>query len=280
MAFSRRGVLVGALAGGGLALGYVLRPRSYPLPLPARDGEFAFDAWIRIGTDGVVTVSVPQVEMGQGVTTLIPQIVAHELGADWRQVAVEPAPVSGHYANLALAAKWAPLWMPLPALAPVVAATPASLVTRRWAEGEAFTVTADGTEIAAYEGAARAAAACARAMLAQAAAARWDVAWEECEVAGGFVRHEGSGCRSVRLSRKRRRFPALDPAAARRADGRAAGEFLPVRPLPTLGWTCPPRWTDRSSSPPMCACRAWSTPRSGMARSGARRSSPMPTRRR
>lgn len=191
MAFSRRGVLVGALAGGGLALGYVLRPRSYPLPLPARDGEFAFDAWIRIGTDGVVTVSVPQVEMGQGVTTLIPQIVAHELGADWRQVAVEPAPVSGHYANLALAAKWAPLWMPLPALAPVVAATPASLVTRRWAEGEAFTVTADGTEIAAYEGAARAAAACARAMLAQAAAARWDVAWEECEVTGGFVRHEG-----------------------------------------------------------------------------------------
>ncbi|MFT4057353.1 MAG: molybdopterin-dependent oxidoreductase, partial [Novosphingobium sp.] len=172
MAVSRRGVLIGALAGGGLALGYMLRPRSYPLPLQPREGEFAFDAWIRIGTDGVVTVSVPQVEMGQGVTTLIPQIVAHELGADWRQVAAEPAPVSARYANLALAAKWAPLWMPL---LPSLADAPDDLLTRRWAESHVFDVTADGTEIAAYEAGARAAAASARAMLAQAAAARWRV---------------------------------------------------------------------------------------------------------
>ena len=41
-----------------------------------------------------VTVAVPQLEMGQGITTLLPQIVAVELGADWRQVAVEPAPRS------------------------------------------------------------------------------------------------------------------------------------------------------------------------------------------
>ena len=52
---------------------------------------------------GVLTVAVPQLEMGQGVTTLLPQVVAMELGADWRTVAVEPAPISPLYANSFLA---------------------------------------------------------------------------------------------------------------------------------------------------------------------------------
>ena len=34
------------------------------------------DAWLKIARDGVVTVAVPQLEMGQGVTTILPQIVA------------------------------------------------------------------------------------------------------------------------------------------------------------------------------------------------------------
>lgn len=225
MAVSRRKVLIGALAGGGLALGYMLRPRSYPLPLQPREGEFAFDAWIRIGTDGVVTVSVPQVEMGQGVTTLIPQIVAHELGADWRQVAAEPAPVSARYANLALAAKWAPLWMPL---LPSLADEPDDLLTRRWAESHVFDVTADGTEIAAYEAGARAAAASARAMLAQAAAARWSVAWEECEVANGFVTHEGRKLPFGPLASEAARFsPPSTPPLRPEAMAERPGEFPP-----------------------------------------------------
>src|SRR5690606_24932968 len=101
MQLTRRGVLIGTLVGGGLAVGYMLRPRSFPLPLQPGRNEVAFDAWIKIGLDGIVTVAVPQLEMGQGITTLIPQIVAEELGADWKQVAVEPAPVSPHYANIA-----------------------------------------------------------------------------------------------------------------------------------------------------------------------------------
>ena len=84
---NRRKLLIGAAAGGSLVLGWLMLPRLYPLPLPAGPGEFAFDAWLRIGRDGVVTVAVPQLEMGQGVTTILPQIVAMELGADWRQVA-------------------------------------------------------------------------------------------------------------------------------------------------------------------------------------------------
>jgi isoquinoline 1-oxidoreductase beta subunit len=201
MRVTRRGILIGALAGGGLAVGYALRPRRYAPPLSAGEDEAAFGAWLRIGKDGVVTVAVPQLEMGQGITTLLAQVVAVELGADWRQVAVEPAPPSGLYANLPLAARWAALWMPLfPRVASV-----GSPITRRWAQDEAFTVTADGTSLAAYEYPARVAAAAARSVLAQAAADTWGVAWEDCEVARGFVTHAG----------KRLAFGALAAAAAR-----------------------------------------------------------------
>jgi isoquinoline 1-oxidoreductase beta subunit len=184
MKLSRRQLLVGAAAGGGLLVAFSLLPRDFPNPIVPGEGEFAFDAWLKIATDGVITVAVPQLEMGQGVTTLLPQIVALELGADWRQVGVEPAPVSGAYANLPLAARWSPLWRPT--IAPL-ADEADDFLLRRWAEGERFTVTAEGLSQAAYELPCRRAAASARAVLAMAAAARWGAEWEECEVAGGFV---------------------------------------------------------------------------------------------
>jgi isoquinoline 1-oxidoreductase beta subunit len=214
MPVSRRGVLIGALAGGGLAIGYALRPRKYPLPLsPGRD-EVAFDAWIKIGGDGVVTVAVPQLEMGQGVTTLVPQLIAVELGADWRQIAVEPAPASPHYVNLPLASRWAPLWMPA---FPDIASA-GSPITRRWAEDQVFTATADGLSLAAYEYPARMAAAAARSLLAQAAADRWDADWRQCETKDGFVT----------LGDKRLPFGAL----AAEAVAYTPPDPPPLRPIP------------------------------------------------
>ncbi len=187
MAITRRGLLVTGLVGGGLAVGWFLRPRRFPLPLQPAPDEKAFDAWIKISKRGVVTVAVPQVEMGQGITSVLPQIVAMELGCDWRQIAVEPAPPSAYYANTVLAARWAEMWLPI---APHLVEDPNDLVTRRWAQDNVFNVTADGTSLAAYEDRARAAAATTRALLMQAAGARWGVAWEECTVANGLVRHE------------------------------------------------------------------------------------------
>ena len=103
---TRRGLLIGALAGGGLLVGWSLMPRRYALPLEPAAGENAYNAWIKIARDGVISVAVPQCEMGQGITTLLPQIVAVELGADWRQIAVEPAAISPAYANPVIAARW------------------------------------------------------------------------------------------------------------------------------------------------------------------------------
>ncbi len=187
MAISRRGILIGSLAGGGLALGYMLRPRRFPLPLAPGKDETAFDAWIRIATTGMVTIAVPQLEMGQGITTLIPQIIAEEMGADWHLIAVEPAPASGAYANGPLAARWAPLWMPA---LPGIVRAPDSALARRWAQDRRFMATADGMSLTAYEAQARTAAASARAMLCMAAAARWDVEWQDCAAKDGFITHQ------------------------------------------------------------------------------------------
>lgn len=215
MHLSRRGLLAGAAVGGGLLVAWGLWPRDYGTPLTPGRGEWAYSAWLKLARDGVLTVAVPQLEMGQGITTLIPQVVAAEMGADWRTVAVEPAPVSGAYPNLPLAAKWAPLWMPFAA---PLADAPDAIVTRRWAAMSGFTATAEGTALAAYEGPARAAAAAARAMLCMAAADRWGVAWEECEVRAGVVFHAGKNLSFAALAEEAAAYdpphpPPLSPAA-------------------------------------------------------------------
>ncbi|MXO89238.1 molybdopterin cofactor-binding domain-containing protein [Pontixanthobacter aquaemixtae] len=187
MAISRRGVLVGAAVGGGLLVAWGLRSRIFPTPLTPGEGEYAFDAWLKVAADGVVTVAVPQLEMGQGITTILPQVIAQEMGADWRQIAVEPAPVSGAYANIPLAAKWSALWAPEFSS---LADRPDDLVTERFAQMTRFTATADGTSLAAYENSCRDAAASARWLLTEEAAERWDVPPEECHALRGFIRYD------------------------------------------------------------------------------------------
>lgn len=180
---SRRKLLVGAAAGGGLLLAWSLWPRSYASPLAAREDETEFGGWLVIGRDGVITVALPQLEMGQGVGTVLAQVAATELGADWRQVGIEPVPPAGFFANLPLAAEWAPLWEGFLGAGD----HPQDGTVKRFARSNDFTLTAAGTSLAAYELPLREAAASARDMLTRVAADRWEVEPEECEVAEGFV---------------------------------------------------------------------------------------------
>src|SRR5689334_15190312 len=83
---SRRGFLK---AGAGLTLGVAL-PDAFAQTAPA--AAFAPNAFVRIGTDSTVTVTVKHLEMGQGTYTGLPTLVAEELDADWRQIRVEGAP--------------------------------------------------------------------------------------------------------------------------------------------------------------------------------------------
>jgi isoquinoline 1-oxidoreductase beta subunit len=212
MQVSRRGLLAGAAAGGGLLVAWWLMPRSYRTPLVAASGEHVFGAWLKIAADGVVTVAVPQLEMGQGISTLLPQIVAYELGADWRQIAVEPAPVSGAYANIPLAKKWIALWDPV---ASGLSDGADDLMATRFASAQRFNATAAGTSIEAYEMPCREAAAAARAMVTQEAASRWGVAWEECEVDAGFVTHGTNRASFGELAEAAAEWTPPDPAPLR-----------------------------------------------------------------
>ncbi|HEY6965424.1 MAG TPA: molybdopterin cofactor-binding domain-containing protein [Erythrobacter sp.] len=212
MQLTRRGMLAGAAAGGGLVVAWWLMPRTYRSPLVAARGEHVFGAWLKIATDGVVTVAVPQLEMGQGITTILPQIVAYELGADWRQVAVEPAPLSGAYANIPLAKQWAALW---DSTFTGLSAATDDLVAKRFAQSHRFNATAAGTSLAAYEMPCREAAAAARAMLAQEAASRWGVAWEECEVENGIVSHASNRATFGELAEAAAEYTPPDPPPLR-----------------------------------------------------------------
>jgi isoquinoline 1-oxidoreductase beta subunit len=75
---SRREVLLkSAAAGGGLLLGwrFETRPRGAAAAATA-PSEFAPNAFIRIRTDGRITMIIGQVEMGQGVYTALPMLLA------------------------------------------------------------------------------------------------------------------------------------------------------------------------------------------------------------
>ncbi|MEJ8570672.1 xanthine dehydrogenase family protein molybdopterin-binding subunit [Microbaculum marinum] len=158
---SRRGLLTAGMAGGVLL--------AFRLPLGAQTAErapdespdqFAPNAFIRIDGEGRTTLVMPQVEMGQGVYTSIAMILAEELDADFRRVAVEHAPPDERlYANPLLGVQ----------------------------------ATGNSNSIRAFWTPLRKAGATARAMLVQAAAERWQVDPAGCTTFEGVVTHAASG---------------------------------------------------------------------------------------
>src|ERR1039458_6100087 len=104
---SRRSFLkTSATLSGGLVLGLYLpgSPASAKAKAKAKAkaqaaSAFAPNIWLRIGTDDSVTIILSQVEMGQGIMTAMPMLVAEELDADWSKVRLEPAPVDRAYGN-------------------------------------------------------------------------------------------------------------------------------------------------------------------------------------
>jgi isoquinoline 1-oxidoreductase beta subunit len=95
---SRRGFLkTSVLAGGGLVVGFML-PATARMAAAAPQA-FSLNAYLRIGSDNSVTILCGLSEMGQGVHTAIPMLIAEELDADWSKIRVEQAPTDSAFAN-------------------------------------------------------------------------------------------------------------------------------------------------------------------------------------
>ncbi|MDB6091659.1 MAG: aldehyde dehydrogenase [Gammaproteobacteria bacterium] len=159
MTTSRRAFLkVGTAAGTALLLGFHI-PVTGSAAAQARS-SFVPNAFIRIDRQGAVTLTMPQVEMGQGVYTSVSMILAEELDAKWEQVALEAAPPNDKlYGN--------PLF--------------------------GIQVTGNSNSIRAFWTSLRKAGAGARAMLIEAAARRWKVDANTCHADNGAVTHATTG---------------------------------------------------------------------------------------
>lgn len=157
---SRRSfVVTSAVAGAGLLLGVRLpdrrRTESGGEASVLGSEPFAPNAWVRLDESGDVTILIHKSEMGQGVWTALPMIVAEEMDADWRRVRAERAPTRPEYQT---------------------ATGGSSSVRDSW----------DGL---------RRAGAAARTMLVTAAAKRWNVPESACRTSNGEVIHTASGRR-------------------------------------------------------------------------------------
>ncbi len=93
LTLNRRDFLkVVSVAGGGLVLGFHLLPKETDAFTPEVAGSFKPNAFLSIDTSGKITITVAKSEMGQGVRTSLPMIVAEELEADWTTIDVKQAP--------------------------------------------------------------------------------------------------------------------------------------------------------------------------------------------
>ncbi|UZW57301.1 molybdopterin-dependent oxidoreductase [Sphingobium sp. JS3065] len=226
---NRRTLLIGGGAAAGLLLAWAVWPRAYRPNLNTAPGETAFNAFLKIDRSGQVIVIVPQAEMGQGVSTLLPQILADELGADWRTVGVQSAAVGPLYANTLLAREWlANDWSRL-------AGEAGDWTIDQYATRSALMLTGAGTSIPMFHQAYREAGAAARVLLCKAAAARWDVAWESCDIQNGII--SDGGQRRLKLgevAEDAATFDLPDILPFRQGDvDRLAGQELPRLDTPS-----------------------------------------------
>jgi isoquinoline 1-oxidoreductase beta subunit len=83
-------------AGGGLMLGGYVSPGDSAL---GAAGTFEPNVWVRVDADSSVRIMLTMLEMGQGVMTSMPMLVAEELDFDWKKIKTEWAPADAKYGN-------------------------------------------------------------------------------------------------------------------------------------------------------------------------------------
>jgi len=167
-----------ALAGGGLLLASYLEPAAAHAASWGAEASLAdasLNAFVRIAPDGIVTIMSKNPEIGQGMRTMLPMLIAEELDVDWAQVRVD------------------------------VADSDPAKYGSQFAGGSTATPTHYDPQ--------RRVGAAARQMLVAAAAAEWGVPASECTTASGVVHHRASGRSRPygELATRAASLPAPDP---------------------------------------------------------------------
>ena len=153
----RRFLKLTGLAGGGFALAFSLGGRSAAAAAMknGQTGSGILNAYVHIRNNGAIVIFAKNPDMGQGVKTAMPMIIAEELDADWGDVRVEQAPINEKIYGRQFAGGSTSIWL-------------------NWDRM-------------------RGAGAAARSMLVGAAAAKWGVPASECQASKSRVMHKRSG---------------------------------------------------------------------------------------
>ncbi|MYN44638.1 molybdopterin-dependent oxidoreductase [Pseudoduganella sp. FT93W] len=185
----RRFIFGGAAALGALVVGWgVLPPRqrlhaSHPLPLSG--DAVALNGWIALGADGSVMLAMPRSEMGQGIHTALPMLVAEELDVPLAAIRLVQAPIDKIYGNIAMLKDGLPFHPDDDGRLKAAASWMVGKVARELG----LIITGGSSSVKDGWLPMREAGATARAMLLAAAAKQWQARAADCRTEQGFVIH-------------------------------------------------------------------------------------------
>ena len=187
---SRRHFILGGLGlTGALVVGWGLMPPRQRLhgraALNPKEGSSVLNGWVTIGTDGSIGVVVAKSEMGQGVTTALPMLVAEELDVPMSVVRVLQAPIDKIYGDTSMMADGLPFHPDDRGAIKRVA----QWLARKTERELGVMATGGSSSVKDSWLPMREAGAAARARLLAAAALRWKVSEDECITEAGFVVH-------------------------------------------------------------------------------------------
>ncbi|MFK7936914.1 MAG: molybdopterin cofactor-binding domain-containing protein [Saprospiraceae bacterium] len=183
----------------------------------------SINAWIRIAPDNTITLAVPRAEMGQGVYTSLPQLIAEELEVDMSKIKViHPQPESPYTNNFVVTQEYPNIFKSYSAMEtiysflPIVATGGSTSVTDAWNNMR-------------YAGAT------AREMLKRAAAEQWGISVGDCQAANGEIINQKSKARLRYgdLAEAAAKFELKDlPKLKDRKDFKVIGKPVPRLDIP------------------------------------------------
>ena len=188
--FSRRHFLIsGAAIAGALVVGWALLPPRQRLEglalMPIRAGDVKINGWVMIGADNRVSVVLAKSEMGQGVMTALPTLVAEELDVPLTSIRVVQAPLDKIYGDTTMMAEGLPFHPDDQSAIHQLG----KWFSRKIERELGIQVTGGSTSVKDSWIPMREAGASARARLIMAAAIRWGVPESECATSDGRVTH-------------------------------------------------------------------------------------------